>query len=305
MNARADFNSLVEQAMAAGGRQRMRPVIEKELLHYDILFALDQAGLLNRLVFQGGTALRLCHGAPRFSEDLDFAGGREFRRQDLDPIKTCIEHTIGRRYGLDVRVRTPDNNDQTPRAHHVQVNRWQISVITAPQRPDLPRQRIHIEVANLPAWTREPRALVHNYDVLPDGYADTLVMTETLEEIMADKLISLINTQRYIRYRDIWDLRWLAQQGVSPDGNLITRKIADYEVADYLDKLEDFRTQLPNIIAGKAFTDSMTRFLPAEVLERTFQRSGFSEFLQRETDDLLKTTAALVSDNPSAPEFRI
>lgn len=43
----------------------MRPVIEKELLHYDILFTLDKAGLLSALTFQGGTSLRLCYGLPR------------------------------------------------------------------------------------------------------------------------------------------------------------------------------------------------------------------------------------------------
>ncbi|HET6629122.1 MAG TPA: nucleotidyl transferase AbiEii/AbiGii toxin family protein, partial [Woeseiaceae bacterium] len=46
-----------------------RPVVEKELLHYDILFALDTEGLLDPLTFQGGTSLRLCYGAQRFSED--------------------------------------------------------------------------------------------------------------------------------------------------------------------------------------------------------------------------------------------
>lgn len=38
----------------------MRPVIEKELLHYDILYALDEARVLDNLVFQGGTSQRLC-----------------------------------------------------------------------------------------------------------------------------------------------------------------------------------------------------------------------------------------------------
>ncbi len=66
----ADFTSMVELAMAAPGRSHMRPVIEKELLHYDILFTLDKDNLLDRLTFQGGTSLRLCHGSPRFSEDL-------------------------------------------------------------------------------------------------------------------------------------------------------------------------------------------------------------------------------------------
>lgn len=52
-----------------------------------------------------------------------------------------------------------------------------------------------------------------NYNFLPDGYADTLVLTETLDEVMADKLVSLVNTTGYVRHRDIWDLRWLKQQG--------------------------------------------------------------------------------------------
>ena len=37
---KADFGKLVEQAMRKG-REGLRPVVEKELLHYDILFALD------------------------------------------------------------------------------------------------------------------------------------------------------------------------------------------------------------------------------------------------------------------------
>ena len=106
-------------------------------------------------------------------------------------------------------------------------------MVTAPARPDLPKQRIRIEVVNIPAYTREPLALVRNYDFLPDGYADTLVMAETLPEIMADKLVSLVNTQRYIRYRDIWDLRWLAQREIQPDGGLVARKIEDYGVSAY------------------------------------------------------------------------
>ena len=51
-----DFTELANLAMAGAGRGHMRPVIEKELLHYDILFGLDSAGLLDELTFQGGTS---------------------------------------------------------------------------------------------------------------------------------------------------------------------------------------------------------------------------------------------------------
>jgi predicted nucleotidyltransferase component of viral defense system len=80
----ANFAALVDKAMILSGRGHMRPVIEKELLHYDILFSLDKEGLLDILTFQGGTSLRLCYGAPRFSEDLDFAGGRDFAGRQMD-----------------------------------------------------------------------------------------------------------------------------------------------------------------------------------------------------------------------------
>ena len=39
----AEFTALVNEAMRQPERGLMRPVIEKELLHYDILFALSQA----------------------------------------------------------------------------------------------------------------------------------------------------------------------------------------------------------------------------------------------------------------------
>ncbi|MEM8194358.1 nucleotidyl transferase AbiEii/AbiGii toxin family protein, partial [Morganella morganii] len=43
-----------------------------------------------------------------------------------------------------------------------------------------------------------------------------VVQVENLTEIMADKLVSFPATTRYIRYRDMWDLVWLHQQGAEP-----------------------------------------------------------------------------------------
>ncbi|MGP9799056.1 nucleotidyl transferase AbiEii/AbiGii toxin family protein [Halomonas sp. 86] len=63
-----DFKSLVDQVMKDAALGHMRPVIEKELLHYDLLYALDKESMLDSLVFQGGTSLRLCYGGSRFSE---------------------------------------------------------------------------------------------------------------------------------------------------------------------------------------------------------------------------------------------
>jgi len=53
------FSELLDLAMANPGLSAMRPVVEKELLHYKIFQALDAEGLLKNLLFRGGTSLRL------------------------------------------------------------------------------------------------------------------------------------------------------------------------------------------------------------------------------------------------------
>jgi predicted nucleotidyltransferase component of viral defense system len=291
----ADFNTLVERAMRAGSHAHMRPVIEKELLHYDILFALDKEGLLDALTFQGGTSLRLCYGSQRFSEDLDFVGGRDFSAQQLFSMKSCIEHYVGGRYGLEVSVREPRELAQETEHRHVQVHKWQIRVVTAPARRDLPKQMIKIEVANVPAYTREPQLLRQNYDFLPDGYADLVVLVESLDEIMADKLVSLVDCTAYVRHRDIWDLHWLKQQGAKMERAWVRHKIEDYGATGYPDKAARLIERLRDIIHGKDFRDQISRFIPSDVQERTLMKEKFLTLLTHETAGALKSASSIVS----------
>lgn len=53
--------------------------LAREYLQARVLLALQEAGAMIPLAFQGGTALRFLFGLPRFSEDLDFALERSDR----------------------------------------------------------------------------------------------------------------------------------------------------------------------------------------------------------------------------------
>src|SRR5260370_42677894 len=54
----------------------MDQTLVKEAIHLHLLSAMSDAGILRHAVFQGGTALRLCYGGDRYSEDLDFVCGK-------------------------------------------------------------------------------------------------------------------------------------------------------------------------------------------------------------------------------------
>lgn len=286
MIEKENFNVLVERVMKTTSFSHMRPVIEKELLLYDILFILDEQGLLDTLTFQGGTALRLCYGAPRFSEDLDFTGGEEFNLTNLLKIKSCIQDYIGSRYGLEISVKEPKEMLFDSQNEEIAVSKWQISIALFPEKKDLPKQRIKIEVVNINSYSRTPKALQINYDFLPDGYGDVLILTENLEEIMADKLIAFVNCQKYIRYRDLWDLRWLLQQGAKLNPEYVLQKIADYRITDYPKKLSKTLSQLDSLIKSNEFRQEMSRFLPMEAQERTLKKEKFLDFLSGEMSSL-------------------
>ena len=283
-----NLNALVDAAISeTPDLAPLRPVVEKELLHYEILRALDEAAHLDQLVFQGGTSLRLCHGAPRFSEDLDFAGGRAFAAGDVEGMARAIESFIIRHLGLEARVKAPAVKERIERTDGVAVARWQVIVTTAPARPDLPRQRVRLEIANVPAYSTELRPLRRNYAALPDGYEDILVPVESLSEILCDKLIAVVASKR-VRYRDYWDLPWLEQQGAVLDPAWLRAKIADYGVADYAAQLERRRVALPELLHDKAFSGQMARFLAPAVIHRTIIQQGFLDYLVSANQGLLE-----------------
>lgn len=65
----------------------------REEVELIFLGGLFESSLSDRLIFKGGTALRLIYGAPRFSEDLDFSltskiEGEEFKRVITDITKS-------------------------------------------------------------------------------------------------------------------------------------------------------------------------------------------------------------------------
>ncbi len=88
------FDEQVARAAGSSTSKALLPVIEKEILHHDILRLMADAGFLKSLIFFGGTSLRLCHGSNRLSEDLDFKEGTSFTKALLDQLREGAEATI-------------------------------------------------------------------------------------------------------------------------------------------------------------------------------------------------------------------
>lgn len=99
------------------------PVIEKEILHHDIMDVLIKQGAMQRLTFIGGTSLRMCYNSSRLSEDLDFNGGHDFKPSEFDGLESEIQTYIQNKYETEVWVNKPSSEQQGDTVS------WKISII--------------------------------------------------------------------------------------------------------------------------------------------------------------------------------
>lgn len=272
--------------------EAMLPVVEKELLHYDILAALDTSGWLDRLVFQGGTCLRLCYGGVRYSEDLDFTTPEKLSEVDLAGFADALSRALDAQYHLGVRVKEPTSIKAFD--GDGMLKRWQIIVNTAPERPDLPSQRIKIEIAHIPSYDVVPRLLSINYPELPKSFANMLIRCESTDEILADKLISFANATHTPRYRDLWDIPWIIGAcgwRAIEVASMVRRKHGDYGcVPQLLELLESGRARSIELAASEEFVRQMQRFVPHNSFETTLGRKGYAEALAARIEETYAVT---------------
>ena len=269
------FDRLVLQALQAKPElTAVKAVVEKELLHHDILREMSAAGLLAGLTFIGGTCLRACYGSVRLSEDLDFTGGADFTRDMLARLAGVLVARLEARYGLKVTV-------GEPKKETLGVDTWKLSVMTHPERKDLPAHTIHIEICAIPSHDRRPMMLRNVYGV-DLGTSGLILQAESREEILADKIIALALRPNRIKNRDLWDIAWLKQQGIELPLALVPAKINDHRqtVAEFRSQLE---ARLSALRADPAirrdFVKEMQRFLPAATVRETVEEASYWEYL--------------------------
>lgn len=154
------FDTLVESALSVDQLlQSLRPVVEKEILHHDILREMFDSGLLTNLTFIGGTG---------------------FKGNDLADLCGILKTGLFSKYGLAEKVSE------------------------------------HIDICAVSSFDRHPAVLINHYPI-NSGTSGLILYAESLQEIMADKMLALALRPNRVKNRDLWDILWLHSQGIALD----------------------------------------------------------------------------------------
>ena len=258
-----DFDVLVDKILFENADYTpLKTVVEKEILHHEILRVMAESDFLGNLTFMGGTCLRDCYGSVRLSEDLDFTGGFEFSKADLADFGVKIHKAIKEKYSFDVSVTEPKKEEGN-------TDTWKIKVITKPEQKNLPTQKINIDICHLPSRDRKVQFL-RNFYGFDFGTSDMPIFAESLEEILCDKVIAFARRPNKIKMRDLWDINWLYKKNVLLDRTLLLQKIDDRKIP-----LEQFKTQYNERIKEteslqEEFLFEMHRFLMPSAFTKNF-----------------------------------
>lgn len=269
MNA---FDSIVEKVLSINSTYiPLKPVVEKEILHHDILRIMNDGGFLEKLVFMGGTCLRMCYGSQRLSEDLDFTGDFDFTKERLSGLGSMLKDSLFKKYGLDVTVTEPHKEDGN-------TDTWKIKLITKPEQPDFPSQKINIDICRLPSHDSKIR-IPNNYYGIDMGTEDLLMRAESMEEILCDKLIAFANRTNRVKNRDLWDIFWLTRKNIAKNDSLLKQKLADRRIS-YEDFHSKYDRRIEEIKTGQEpFLNEMKRFLFPEAFSKSFTSPMWWEYL--------------------------
>jgi predicted nucleotidyltransferase component of viral defense system len=203
-------NYKLDPILGAGPFERENAL--KEILQNIALYALWRADFFDVALFQGGTSLRILHGLPRFSEDLDFM----LRTPDesfawnryLAPLQDRFAQ-----FGLALTATSKSQMDQRIRAALIKddsiANQLDLA-FTDQGHAKAIKIKLEIDVKP-PPFSGEATTFL-------DFPLDHEVRHQDLASNFALKIHALL-CRGFLKGRDWYDFGWYVAKGVSPNNS--------------------------------------------------------------------------------------
>jgi len=251
-----------------------------QLLLLDILYA--QSGSED-IIFQGGTALRWIYGGGRFSEDLDFVVHSPLSK--IQEFLFRLEGKVGAGCIAQFGQGTVEQKFKSSRPSALK--------LLFVYRPRSQRERIavRLEFEGLKPGCRPQcgphvlRELTQVSGLITGGhlflpYSSSIVVAETPEEILSDKIRALFE-RSYIKGRDVYDYWWITTQlQIHVQWPSLRGKLTMYEAPFVAARTPDFFQTLKGQASVREALDAdLPRFIQPNLFS-LHQREGFERLIE-------------------------
>ncbi len=225
------------------------PNIVREYFQHLFLSELYQLPGAEKMLFKGGTALRLIYGSPRFSEDLDFSLFGVGQKEIESFIDGLFEQVLAVIEQIGIKVELGDKVGATTGGYFG---------LATFQVFEFPPLGVEINVS-----ARNGRSIQGEIASLANDFVPTYkVVSLPPNEMVEEKIFGALQTRK--KPRDFYDLYYLMRKGMlSPDQKKRLAKIKDDIIVNA--KKIDFRDELGKFLPANH--QAIIRDFPA-TLER-------------------------------------
>jgi predicted nucleotidyltransferase component of viral defense system len=258
----------------------------REIMQEIALAGLQRSGFFEKAAFYGGTALRIFHSLPRFSEDLDFSLLEVNPNFSLDPYLRGVEaefNALGVKVSIEEKDKTAITNIDS--AFLKPDTTWKELIIkeilpqeSVKMRPAI---KIKIELDTKPplGFETEEKLLLKPFSFYTKCFA--------LPDLFAGKMHALLfrKWKGRVKGRDWFDMEWYIKKGIPL--NLAHFVIRAKDSGDWKNNTiteEQFMSLLTTKIDTVSFNnirEDVVRFIPDEKVIEIWSPDYFKDLTKK------------------------
>lgn len=227
------------------------PNIVREYFQHTFLAELYKLPEAEKMLFKGGTALRIVYGSPRFSEDLDFSLFRTPQHEIKSFVESLFVKVLAEIERVGIKVEIGEKSDVTSGGY--------LGIATFKV---FEYQPVGVEI-NISG--RNGRELKAEVDSVASDFVPTYSVVHLPQnELVEEKIFGALRERK--KPRDFYDLYFIMRKGMlSPDQKRRLAEVKDEIIAD-AEKI-DFRGELGTFLPvdQQAIIRDFIRALEAEI----------------------------------------
>lgn len=186
----------------------------KESLQFYVLDYIYNSTLGQSLIFTGGSALRICYGLNRLSEDLDFDLDKNKNIDKEKIVSDILDYFKKRQYFSKIEASISGQEEKIYLKFPILYD------LGVAKRPESDKLYVKIETAkNISEYYQSEFIPLSKFNL------NFVIKAYTLETLMASKIIAILKRtfkkgrgdKITFKGRDYYDLLWFLQKKINPD----------------------------------------------------------------------------------------
>ena len=204
--------------------------IIRENIEIEILDSLSKSELSGRVIFYGGTAIRLAYNGPRFSEDLDFIFDKHHKK-DAQELKNILNNVSKNNEGIIIEEVLEKRNTLFGLIH-ISNSLLKHSI------------RIKIEISKKSHEQKSEYLMLSS----PCSILNPIVKTSTLNSLIQNKLLAIKHRNEPRDWFDLWFIGKKTNSIHKPEKSLpFNKREFENELKRWLPR--NFWKVIPGVIA--------------------------------------------------------